>query len=146
MRKRSSAPPKKPARGLPPPQEGVALVITLIALALFSLLGFYVALRSTTEVRISDNYESAVQARFGALAGLDHARELLRGLNFDDQLKGPDGTYDSSLAYLSQARTFSFRNPIPWPTARSLDILDPSADLAGIPDDGLLNTGKAGSG
>ena len=146
MRKQPCTYPIKSARGLPSPQEGLALVITLIALALFSLLGFYVAFRSTTEVRISDNYESAVQARFAALAGVDHARELLRGLNLDDQLKGPDGIYDSSPAYLSQARTFSFRNPIPWSTARSLNILDPAADLAGIPDDGLLNTGKTASG
>ena len=145
MRKRPSTYPNKPARGLSSPQEGLALVITLIALALFSLLGFYVAFRSTTEVRISDNYESAIQARFAALAGLDHARELLRGLNFDDQLRGPDGTYDNSSAYLSQARMFSFRNPIPWTTARSLNIFDPAADVAGIPDDGLLNTGKIGS-
>jgi len=91
-----------------------------------------VAFRSTTEVRISDNYEAQFRPVRRA-GGRGSCRELLRGLNFDDQLKGPDGAYDGSSGYLSQARTFSFRNPIPWSTARSLNILDPAPDLAGIP-------------
>ncbi len=123
-------------------EEGLALVIALIALSLMSLLGIYVALNSSDEIRVSDNYESEIQARFAARAGLNHARDLLRGIQFDDLLRGPDGDYNSGAAYLSQARTLSYRNPIHWATARSLDILNPAADVSGVSDDGLINTGK----
>jgi hypothetical protein len=122
-------------------EEGIAALIALIALSIFTLLGLSMSLNSTTEIRISDNYESQVQASNAALAGLHHGRELLRGLRFDDLLAGPDGAADTSTAYLTQARTPSFRNPMGWTAARSLNILDPSYDLAGHPDDGVLNTG-----
>ena len=123
-------------------EDGLALLITLIALSLFSLMGFYMSLNATTEVRISDNFESAIQARFAAQAGVNHAREVLRGLSYDDLLMGPDGTYDGSPSYTTQARTIGFRSPVSWATARSLDIFDPSTDVSGLPDDGLLNTGS----
>ena len=100
--------------------------MSLIALSLFSLLGLYMALNATTEVRVSDNYESQVQARFAAQAGLNHAQELLRGLRFDYHLKGPDGLIDAGLTDLVQARTYAFRNPLSWATARSMNILDPA--------------------
>jgi hypothetical protein len=119
-------------------------VMALVGLSLFSLLGLYMALNATTEVRVSDNYESQVQARFAAQGGLKHAQELLRGLQFDDQLKGPDGLNDTGGAYLAQAKTYSFRNPLSWVTLRSLSVVDPAADLAGVSDDGILNTGKFG--
>jgi hypothetical protein len=70
------------------------------------------AINATTEVRVSDNYESQVQARFAAQAGLNHARELLRGLRFDYHLKGPDGLIDAGPTDLVQARTYAFRNPL----------------------------------
>lgn len=125
-------------------QEGLAVLMALVGLSLFSLLGLYVALNATTEVRISDNYESQVQARFAAQAGLNHAQELLRGLQFGDQLKGPDGLNDTGGVYLAQAKTYSFRNPLSWVALRSLSIVDPAAGLTGMNDDGILNTGKFG--
>jgi hypothetical protein len=76
---------------------------------------------------------------------LNHARELLRGLNFNSLLTGPDGAHSNDGSYLAQARTFAFRNPVTWTVARSLDILSPGGSLTGIPDDGLLNTGKYGT-
>jgi hypothetical protein len=123
-------------------EEGLATLIALIALAIFSLLSFYMAFGAKTELRISDNHESEVQAIFAARAGLTHARELVRGLQYNDLLRGPDGTFNNTAGYLSAARTFAFRNPVPWATARTLNILSPAASLTGLADDGLVNTGK----
>ena len=122
--------------------DGFALLISLIVLALFCLMSFYLAVNAATEIRISDNYEGEVHARFAAYAGLDHSRSMLRGLNLDDLLQGPDGSYDGSPSYMLQARALSFRNPVVWSVAQSLDILDPRLDVAGVPDDGLFNAGK----
>lgn len=124
-----------------PRQGGFALLIALIALSLFSVVGLYLSLIATSEVRISDNYESYIQARAAAMAGLNHARVLLKGLRFDDLLQGPDGTYNTAPAYLASARTHSYRSPVDWSTARMLNILDPAGFLEGGPDDGVINTG-----
>ncbi len=123
----------------------MALLIALIALTLFSLIGLLSALDAATELKISDNYESHIQALQAARAGLSHARELLRDLRFDDQLRGPDGTNDSGAGYLALARQYSFRNPLPWLLARSLDPSNPAKDIAGMSDDGLINTGATGA-
>ncbi len=127
-------------------ESGFALLIALIALALLSVLGLYLSLAATAEVRISDNYESYVQARAAALAGLSHARALMRGLRFDDLLQGPDGEHDMSAGYLTHARTAASRTPIDWTVARMLDIQDPSAMLAGLADDGTMSTGENAAG
>jgi hypothetical protein len=124
---------------------GMALLISMIILTLLTLLGLYVAVNATTEVRISDNFESETRARYAALAGLDHVRSALRGLDFDDQLKGPDGEYDVTPSYLTQTRTFDFRNPLSWATARRLNLIDPSGEIGNPPDDGLLNSGHYGA-
>ncbi len=124
--------------------EGLALLSAVITLALFCLIGLYFSLSAVTEVRISDNYEALIQARYAALSGAGHARALLRGLDFNDLLKGPDGVYGPAPEYLASARTFEFRNPFEWELARFVDCLDPAADAAGRPDDGLLNTGAYG--
>lgn len=126
-------------------EDGLATLMALIAISVFSMVGVYMVLNATTEVRISDNYESEVQAGCAARAGLNHTREVLRGVPFDGLLRGPDGAFNSSTAYVAQARTFAFRNPISWATARSLNIFDPSADVASLPDDGLVNGGKYGT-
>src|SRR5512134_3436543 len=110
--------------------EGLGTLLAIMALSLFSLLSFYMMLSATTEVRIADNHESDLQARYAAQAGLNHARAVLRGLRFDDVLAGPDGAHDGSAAYLAYARSYAFRNPIGWPVAVSLDITDAAAGLS----------------
>ncbi len=122
-------------------QEGVALLITLLALSLLSLLGLYLTLNANTELQISDNYETQIQATYAALAGLNHARAAIRGLNFDDLLRGPDGVYSRNKAYLSKAKTLDFRNPLPLATVQSLDIFNPLFDMSAMSDDGLISTG-----
>ena len=77
----------------PAQQEGAALLITLLALSLLLLLGLYLILGANTELQISDNYETQIQATYAALAGLNHARAVVRGLAFNDLLRGPDGVY-----------------------------------------------------
>jgi hypothetical protein len=140
-------------RGIPVPlqrmfdhesESGLALLLTLVALSLFSLIGLLTALDSTSELRISDNHESHVRAENAARAGMSHARELLRGTSYDDLLEGPDGIHDGSTTYTNYARTLPFRNPLPWTLARSLDLSSPAGELGGIADDGLVNTGFYG--
>lgn len=125
-------------------EEGLALLISMIALSVLSLLGLYMSLNATTEVRISDNYESRVQASFAAQAGINHAREAMRGLPVDIHLNGPDGTHSTSSGYLTQAGTDAFRNPLSWTLARALNVGNPTTDLAAVPDDGVLTTGLIG--
>ncbi len=122
-------------------EKGIALLVTLIALSVFSLLGLYMTLNATTGLKISDNHESRLKATYAALAGLNHARALLRGLDLSDLLKGPDGAYAVAASSWEEARTFAFRNPLPVSLALSLDVSDPTLDLSGFPDDGILNTG-----
>jgi hypothetical protein len=126
-------------------EDGVGLLITLIALAIFGTLALFTSMRSVTEVRISDNYESRVQAKQAALAGINHARELLRGCDFNDFLKGPDGTYTNTSSYLVVARSMAARNPVTWALARSMNIDNPTSSVQNLADDGLLNTGKYGT-
>ena len=122
-------------------EKGIALLVTLIALSVFSLLGLYMTLEATTGLKISDNHEGRLKATYAALAGLNHARALLRGLDFNDLLKGPDGAPAVSAASWEDARSFASRNPLPVSLALSLDISDPASDLSGLSDDGILNTG-----
>jgi hypothetical protein len=124
-----------------PDETGAALLITLFALLLLSLLGLYMTLDATTSLHISDNYEGQLQATYAALAGLNHARALLRGLAFDALLRGPDGAYNTSASYSAEAKSYGFRYPLPLLTAYSLNISDPSRDVSCIPDDGLISTG-----
>jgi hypothetical protein len=126
-------------------ENGFALLITLIALAVLSMLALYMSFGATTEVVISDNYEAELRAACAARAGLNHARELMRGLATDDLLRGPDGVYTGTSAYRAQARAFSFRNPVTWQAGRTLDLLDPASAVAGQPDDGTVSTGRYGS-
>ncbi len=126
-------------------EQGIAVLIAMIALSIFSVLGMYMSLNATTEVWIADNVEGKIQAEFAASAGINHARELFKGLTHDLLLTGPDGTYTHTSDYVNQARTYAFRNPLTWETARSLDILNPASTVFGLPDDGILNTGKNGA-
>src|SRR5438876_1279950 len=127
-------------------QQGLALFIAVVALSVFSLLGLYVSLNATTEVRISENYESRQQAGLAARAGLNHARELIRGLELNDLLRGPDGLKPDPSTYPSTlSGQYAFRNWLGWSTARSLNILNPASAVSGLPDDGLFNTGKIGA-
>ncbi len=126
-------------------QQGLALIISLVALALLSLIGLFLCLNAATEIRISHNHESDARARYAALAGLEHARILLKGLDFDSLLKGPDGTFSSDPAYLTLAQQAAFRSPISWASARWMDIHNPPGLSASDSDDGILCVPGAGA-
>lgn len=130
-------------RRVPRSDSGAAFLLTLIALSLVSLLSLYVALNASTELRISDNHETQIQSTCAAIAGLRHARALIRGLALDDLLRGPDGTWSADSDYLSGARKFGFRNPVDLASALSLNILEPG--FAGSCDDGVISTGLFGT-
>lgn len=119
-------------------ESGLALLMTLIVLSVFSLLGLYLAAEASTELRISSNHESRLRATYAAVSGLSHARNLFRGIPLGDILEGFDGVHDSSAAALRAARQHRFRNPLTWEAARTLNVLDPSNAVSGGPDDGLL--------
>jgi len=123
-------------------EAGMILLVAVFALSIVMIVGFFMTLNATTEVQISDNFESQIQASYAAMSGLNHARVLLRGLAMDAVLKGPDGVYDNSRSYLAQAKTFQFRLPMPMQLAQLLDISNPAASVSGIPDDGIINTGS----
>lgn len=123
-------------------ESGSALLVALITLLMLSFLGLFIAFSANTNIQISDNYESQIQATYAALAGLNHARVLMRGMDFDDVLKGPDGTYDGNSSYIAQARQYEFRNPLPLTILYGLAISNPV--LSGVPDDGIISTGFCG--
>jgi type II secretory pathway pseudopilin PulG len=122
-------------------EQGIAMVLVLIVLSILAVFAAYLFLSGTEELKISDNSESMIQARFAARAGIEHARELLKGLNFTAVLKGPDGIFANSSSDLAAARLAGFRNSAPWATLRSLNLVDPTNDVSSLADDGLINTG-----
>src|SRR5213594_1782450 len=103
-------------------EDGMAVLLAIVALSMFSLLGMYATMEATTEALISENYESQAQAELAARAGLNHARELIRGVELNALLQGPDGSYNSAdSVYMTAARTsYGFRNWVSWTGARSL--------------------------
>jgi hypothetical protein len=129
-------------------QDGMAVLVAMIALLLFSIVAMYLSLVATAEVRISDNFESEARARNAALAGIDHVRALLPGLRFDDLLCGPDGGFSVDPAYFASARRHVFRMPVDWTVARLLDIMNPAGAIPAGPDDGVISSGAhpGGSG
>ena len=122
-------------------EAGMALLLTMFALALVSALGLIMTMNATMEVKISDNSESRTQAVLAAISGLNHARVALRGLDFDALLKGPDGVYNTNAAYMNEAKSFGFRFPFSVLTAQKLNIESPLADIGYVSDDGVISTG-----
>ena len=122
-------------------EAGIALLLTMFVLAMISILGLIMTMSATTEAQISDNSESHLQAVYAAISGLEHARLLARNLDFDAMLQGPDGSYDTNAAYLTEAKQFRFRLLFPIMTAQKLDLESPLAGMGSISDDGVISTG-----
>ena len=122
-------------------ETGMALMLTMFALALVSALGLIMMMNATMEVKINDNSESHTRAVLAAISGLNHARVAVRGLDFDALLKGPDGVYDNGAAYMKEAKSFGFRLPFSILTAQKLNIESPLADIGNVSDDGVISTG-----
>ena len=88
-------------------ERGVALVLTLIALALMSLLGLSLTYNATIDNAIAMNEETGTEAFYLAEAGVNHAVDIvlgttdmssfLRGADGDAATHGDNGIIDGSL-------------------------------------------------
>ena len=105
-------------------QRGVALVLTLVAVMLFSMLGLFMSVNSQTESQIVNSEQSAKRALDISNAGISHAFRLIGDNSidtayqngFDDELSngGTGGALDATgtsvvtLEDGNQYRSFSF--------------------------------------
>ncbi len=64
--------------------RGVALLTTLIAIAILTVLGLALTTTGRISFMISENEADAIEAGYIAEAGLNHARELVIALNTTD--------------------------------------------------------------
>ncbi len=64
-------------------EKGVVLIAAIALMAILALVGVVAAVTTTTEIKISSNYNTSVQASYIARAGVEHARQELKFLNED---------------------------------------------------------------
>ena len=64
-------------------QDGFALILAILALMLLTFLGLALATNTSTELQIATNYRWSQQARYNAEAGLEAAKALLRGMDWE---------------------------------------------------------------
>ncbi|MEE9604902.1 MAG: hypothetical protein V3V70_04945 [Candidatus Scalindua sp.] len=77
---KTSPVPARPVRLLPGGYENGFIIIAVIALiAILALVGTVGVLTTSTEIKISSNYKTGVQAFHASQAGADEARARLRG-------------------------------------------------------------------
>ena len=73
-------------------QDGFALILAILALLLLTFLGLTLATNTSTELQIATNYRWSQQARYNAEAGLESAKSLLRGMDWEEILPDARGT------------------------------------------------------
>jgi Tfp pilus assembly protein PilX len=62
-------------------EKGVVLIAAIALMAVLALVGVVAAVITSTEIKISSNYNTSVQASYIARAGVEHARQKLKFLN-----------------------------------------------------------------
>ncbi len=120
-------------------ERGVALVLALLALMFLTFAGLSLNFNATTDLRISQNHQSAVQAMMAAEEGLRRASRFITssGLELTEALRiNPDvPRYEpSTLSY--NPGTFGYRYSLDLETARRLEIrrdLNTGADTLPAP-------------
>ena len=60
-------------------ERGIVLIAALALVAILALLGGVAVITTNTDVKISSNYKSSVQALYAAQAGVEEARNRLGG-------------------------------------------------------------------
>lgn len=75
-------------------EDGMILIISLALLAVLALLGTIVAHSVNTDLKISTNYKSNIQAFYIAEAGVEHAKADLINTSFDSVLEVVDDDSD----------------------------------------------------
>jgi Tfp pilus assembly protein PilX len=63
-------------------ESGFALILAILALMLLTFLGLTLVTTTSTELQIATNYRWSQQALYNAEAGMEAAKELLRGYNW----------------------------------------------------------------
>lgn len=84
-------------------EEGVALVTSLLVLALLALLAPIIVRRTADDIGRTESFKESRTAFYIAEAGLEQAKASVKAANFDSVLSGPDG----STATTSDNGTFS---------------------------------------
>jgi len=59
-------------------RDGAVLILSLLILAMITVLGVYTATRTAMEQQIANNMENQVEAFFSAEAGISHGRQVLQ--------------------------------------------------------------------
>lgn len=63
-------------------EAGFALILAILALLLLTFLGLTMALTTSTELQIAQNYRWSQQALYNAEAGVEIGKSVLRGVNW----------------------------------------------------------------
>jgi Tfp pilus assembly protein PilX len=98
-------------------EKGIVLIAAISLIALLALVGAVSVVTTTTELAISKNYKTNVQASYAAQAGIEEARLRLRGSSSDPNYAGdpaanPDPTWS---AYILTSNS--------WQTSYDLDYV-----------------------
>lgn len=88
-------------------EKGVVLIVAIALMAVLALVGVVAAVTTSTEIKISSNYSTSVQASYIARAGVEHARQELKFLNeestdtgsFSDELADAAGDNEALEGY-----------------------------------------------
>lgn len=73
-------------------ESGFALILAILALLLLTFLGLTMAVSTSTELQIAQNYRWSQQALYNAEAGLEIGKYVLRTAGWGDILPQPRGT------------------------------------------------------
>jgi hypothetical protein len=80
-------------------ENGFIIIAVIALIAILALVGTVAVMTTTTEIKISSNYKTGVQAFHAAQAGAEEARARLRGSSDDDDYAGdpasPDPTWSA---------------------------------------------------
>ncbi len=91
-------------------EKGIVLIGAIALIAILALLGTVSVITTTTEIIISRNYKTSVQASYAAQAGIEEARLRLRGSSSDPNYAGdpaanPDPTWSAYILTSSSWQT-----------------------------------------
>ena len=96
-------PGTKQESGLRQEERGIALMVSMFALLILTLIGLAMLTRATTEVLINDNFKRSKSTFLAAEAGTEEARFRLTaaaGANRIDTLFPSDGTESTKVVYI----------------------------------------------
>jgi len=86
-------------------QRGVALFASLMILTSLAVLGLWGVNSNLIDYRVTTNYRDHTQSYYAAEAGLERAREYLRGLNYNTELQNAAGS-DNQLVNSTNINNF----------------------------------------